>query len=241
MNIALCDDNLDYMESFRHSLQNCCAKKDWICNISTFQYPETILNANLLGCHVLFLDIEMPKINGLDLAMTLHKRYPDFLIVYLTAYPQYAPEGYKTRAFRYLLKDQIQENDLLECLEAAWFEINSSQLSIEVQDIEKTSLRFRLRDILYISGTSQRHVVFHVITTEGMNCIECLGRIKDYEEQLKGHGFLRLQKSYLVNAIHINYISNYRAGISSGESISVSRSHYADICKEYLLWRRKAL
>lgn len=237
MNIALCDDNRDFLRSFRDVLQTYCAQKDWICQISSFQRGKALEEADLTGYHVLFLDIDLPDISGLELGSIIHNRYPDLLIVFLTAFPQYAPAGYKVRAFRYLIKDRMQDGDLQECLDDIWNEIYASNETIEVNDIERTRLCFRLRDIIYLSGTPQRHTFFHLITANGESQIECIGKITEYEEKLENHGFIRIHKSYMVNMFHINQIVNYYAYLSSGEQLKVSPKNYSEICRRYLFWR----
>lgn len=241
MNIALCDDSMDYLTSFRGVLLDCCARRDWDAHISLYQHAETLLNADLAGCHVLFLDIELPGIDGITLSMRLREKYPELIIVFLTAYLQYAPAGYKVRAFRYLLKENLGADDVMECLDDVWREIFSDSESITVSDTEHNRLCFRLRDILYCSGTPQRHTVFHIVKTDGTVCVECVGKLSDYEAQLRGHGFLRIQKSYLVNMFHIDRMANYTARLSSGESLRISVRHYRSICGEYLRWRGSSL
>ena len=241
MNIALCDDSMEYLLSFRGVLLDCCARRDWDAHISLFQHAETLLNADLSGCHVLFLDIELQDIDGITLAMRLREKYPDLILVFLTAYLQYAPAGYKVRAFRYLLKESLGADDVLECLDDVWRELFSSSESIEVSDTEHNRLCFRLRDVLYCSGTPQRHTVFHIISTDGTACVECVGKLSDYEEQLRGDGFLRIQKSFLANMFHIERMANYYAWLSNGEKLKVSVRDYRSICRQYLQWRDSAL
>lgn len=241
MNIALCDDDLDFLRSFRYVLQSYCAQKDWICQISMYHNGKMLIDADLSGCHVLFLDIEMPTIDGLRLGTIIHKKHPDLLIVFLTAFPQYAPTGYRVRAFRYLIKDQMLDGDLQECMDEIWKEIYASNETIEVQDIERTKLCIRLRDILYLSGTPHRRTVFHLMTATGVSTVECIGKIIEFEEELANKGFLRIHKSHLANMYHINQISSYVAYLSNGEKLKVSMQSFRDISNQYLMWRRQKL
>ena len=173
--------------------------------------------------------------------MRLREKYPELIIVFLTAFLQYAPDGYKVRAFRYLMKEDLSSADVMECLDDVWRELFASSESIEVTDTEHNLLCFRLRDVLYCSGTPKRHTVFHISKTNETACVECVGKLSGYEEQLRGHGFLRIQKSFLVNMFHIDRIANYTARLSSGETLKVSARHYQSICSEYLRWRGATL
>lgn len=237
MNIALCDDDQDFLRSFRYVLQSYCAQKDWICQISMFNHAKALIETDLSGCHVLFLDIEMPAIDGLRLGSIIHNKYPELLIVFLTAFPQYAPTGYRVRAFRYLIKDQMLDGDLQECMDGIWKEIYASNETIEVQDIERTKLFIRLRDILYLSGSPNRRTFFHLLTATGCSTIECIGRLTEFEEKIADKGFLRIHKSNLANMYHINRITSYVAYMSNGDQLNVSSQSYHDICNRYLMWR----
>lgn len=241
MNIALCDDDLDFLKSFRFVLQSYCAKMDWICQISMFHNAKALIEADLSGCHVLFLDIEMPGLDGLKLGSIIHNKYPELLIVFLTAFPQYAPTGYRVRAFRYIIKDRMLDGDLQECMEGIWKEIYASNETIEVQDTERTNLCVRLRDVLYLSGTPNRRTQFHLMTATRISTVECIGKITDFEARLVDKGFLRIHKSTLANMYHINQITSYEAYMSNGEKLRVSMQSYSEICNKYLMWRSREL
>jgi DNA-binding LytR/AlgR family response regulator len=233
MNFVLCDDNPVYLEILYRNLEDYCAKKDWLCTCTRYQSPSDLLAADLSSVQVIFLDIDMPEMNGLRVARQLRTRYDELLIVFVTNFIEYAPEGYTVDAFRYLLKGNIG-SQLPSCLDDIWKKLYVNQESIRVHSIDGF-IPVTLKDILYIEGTPQRHVLLH--RNKPMpGTIECIGNLSDFESTLEGKGFLRIQKSFLANIYHIHDIRNYTAFLDNQEKLSVSRSNYAKICEQYLLW-----
>ena len=178
------------------------------------------------------------RTSSIDLARRLRKRYPDLVIVFVTAYIEYAPAGYHVEAFRYLLKSRLQ-TELPPCLDAVWDELFESQDSIQIQLADRTTMRLRIRDILYLEGTPYRHILLHTTTTP--NALECIGKLTDYEQHMASKGFIRIQKSYLVNMFYITDIRNYNAFLRNGQSLRVSQKFYADIQRHYVLWKGQQL
>ena len=71
----------------------------------------------LSNCQIVFLDINMEEQDGLKIAIKIKKLYPDIYIVLVTAYMNYSLEGYKVKASRFLLKDNL-EHTIKECMDS---------------------------------------------------------------------------------------------------------------------------
>lgn len=237
MKFILCDDNPAFMQELLHQIEHYCAVKDWICRHACYPSTSQMLLADLSDADVVFLDVDMPHINGIEAARQLRSLYPRLIIVFVTAYIEYAPEGYCVDAFRYLLKQNLPEM-LPLCLDAIWEKLYTSEESL-LLPCENRSLPFRLRDILYFEGTSQRHVLVHTLSKT--DPLPIRGRLADYEAQLSDKGFLRIQKSFLVNMLHIDQIRNYHASLRSGQSLKVTQQNYAAVKKSYVLWKGRQL
>lgn len=235
MNIILCDDNPTFLNNFHHQLQSAVAQCDWVCRYTLYQSPLQLLSADLSDAEILFLDIDMPKLNGIATAQKLRENYPDLIIIFVTGFIQYALDGYSVSAFRYLLKDSLQ-SELPACIRDIKRKLYESQEAITIKGIEY-SMQVRVQDILYFEGTSQRHVIMH--TKHGV--MECLGKLSEYETLYHRNGFLRIQRSYLVNMFHIAWIKNYHVFLSNNESLKVSERNYANVTKEYLNWKGKQM
>lgn len=235
MNIVLCDDNPTFLNDFHHRLQSIAAQCDWVCQYTLYQSPMQLLAADLSTTDILFLDIDMPGINGITAGRELREKYPELIIVFVTGFIQYARDGYSVAAFRYLLKDSLQ-TELPACIRDIQKKMYESQESITVRGMEY-AVQVRLQDMLYLEGTAQRHVIMHT----RHSTFECLGKLTEYENQLKGRGFLRIQRSYLVNMYHIAWIKNYHVHLSNWEVLKVSERNYSNVTTQYLSWKGKQL
>lgn len=231
MNIILCDDNPAFLKLFHQKVQTYAAKYDWVCEYRLYRDANGLLGADLSTADILFLDIDMPGIDGITAGRKLRDRYPELIIVYVTGYVQYARDGYSVAAFRYLLKDSLDE-ELPDCIRDIQQKLYAQKKSITIRGLEYAR-QTRLQDILYFEGTAQRHVIVHTRQWHE----ECLGKLSDYEKELNDQGFLRIQRSFLVNMFHIDWIKNYYVHLSNGEELKVSERSYASITSQYLLWR----
>lgn len=235
MNIVICDDNPTFLNDFHRQLQDIAAQCDWIGHYTLYQSPIQLLAADLSTADILFLDIDMPDIDGIRAGRELREKYPKLVIVFVTGFIKYARDGYSVEAFRYLLKSSLQD-ELLSCIRDIQRKMYETQESISVKGLEY-SLQVQLRDIIYFEGTAQRHVIMHTRN----NNFECLGKLTAFETQLQNRGFLRIQRSYLVNMFHITWIKNYHVHLSNREQLKVSERNYPTITAQYLSWKGKQL
>ena len=231
MNIVLCDNNPTFLKLFHQKVQTHAAKYDWVCEYRLYPDANRLLSADLSTTDILFLDIDMPGIDGITAGRKLRDKYHELIIVYVTGYVQYARDGYSVAAFRYLLKDSLDE-ELPDCIRDIQRKLYAQKKSITIRGLEYIR-QTRLQDILYLEGTAQRHVIVH---TRQWN-EECLGRLSDYEKDLNDQGFLRIQRSFLVNMFHIDWIKNYHVHLSNGVKLKVSERSYSNIISQYLMWR----
>ena len=105
---------------------------------------------------------------------------------------------FRSNAFRYLLKAKLDE-ELSSCMDDLQEKLYENNRVIQIRQKDRF-LPIAIKDILYFEGTSQRRV--QAILTCG-EIIECLGKLEDYDQFLSEQGFIRLQKSFLVNIHNI--------------------------------------
>ncbi len=144
---------------------------------------------------LIFLDINMPKMNGLEFSKTLS---PNIKIIFTTAYDQYALEGFKVNALDYLLKP-ISYSDFLQASNRAldWFRMinNSATTNIFVKSgyrIEK----LEYDDILYIENQKD-YVKFYLESPK--EPVSSLMSIQQLSEKLPEQLFMRVHRSFIVN------------------------------------------
>lgn len=238
MRIAICDDVRPFAQELKERIEQICAMKNWALESHIYTSPKSLLNADLTSVQVLFLDVDMPEMNGLEIARRLRSHYPELILVFVTAFIEYAPDGYDVSAFRYLLKPEIPKR-LPSCLTDIREKLYRSRESIRLSGTDGGHV-IPLRDILYIEGTPQRHVLIHW-ADPAKPPLECLGLLSKYHEDLEDKGFLRIQKSFLVNMEHIKDIRNYIAYLDSGQTLRMSRMSFRETHTQFLLWEGRQL
>ena len=169
----------------------------------------SILNENQID--LLFVDINMPDLNGLEFVKSL-KEKP--YIIFTTAYSEYAIEGFKVDAVDYILKP-IAYNDFLRAVNKVNERINSQLPEPEILTSNKESLfvkseyklvRINLNEIRYIESANE-YIQIHL---ENAKPITTLIRLKVIEEQLPKDKFMRIHRSFIVNLDKVKIIERNR-------------------------------
>ncbi len=175
--------------------------------------------------HVVFLDINMPLLNGMELATLMPAATR---IVFTTAYSEHAAESYRYQTIDYLLKPVTLKRFLLttEKIEQ-YFQLNP-KIQAESNLPEsyfvkcgRTLRRIRLHDILYFEGNKE-----YVRLVTAKEKLLIYKRIKEIEEQL-GHPFIRVHNSYIINMQQIEKLEVNQAFIG-GMQIPVSEKYRDD-------------
>lgn len=179
---------------------------------------------------LLFLDIQMPELNGLEFS---HMVPEDTRIVFTTAFGQYALDGYKVNALDYLLKP-ISYTDFLQSVNKAvqWFDrkrVTDNEPTDKPDFIYVKSdyklIQISLKDILYIEGLKD-YVKIHL---EGESRpILSLTSLKALEEKLPTDRFIRVHRSYIVQKQKIRVIDKARI-VFGKEYIPVSESYKQEL------------
>jgi two-component system LytT family response regulator len=184
---------------------------------------------------LLYVDINMPDMNGLDFVRSTDGMH---YIVFTTAHPEFAIEGFKLNAIDYLLKPFSYNDfmkatnkiislvDLVERCHAA--ESAIAQNEAEASDKEVISVKadyktqlVKVADIVYLESAGE-YVRLHI---EGSSTITTLFRLKNMETSLPADSFLRVHRSYIVNLKRIASYTKGRIFLDNGEYIPLGENY----------------
>lgn len=213
------------------------AELDWVANKIREYYPDDCEivkyedgESLLADCRteffdVLFLDIVMPRINGLELAGKIREENQNVKIVFVTKREDLAHKGYLYGAFRFVRKSNL-EHDLSETAESLkrYFGSANKYLVLKTPDGEITRA---VKDIKYFEVKG--HSVTMLCDEEEQVC----GTMKAFESALNKNGFIRIHKGYLVNFRYIYSIQKNNVILTNGKSLPLSRNR-ADSTKKKL-------
>lgn len=176
---------------------------------------------------LLFLDIQMPDLTGLEFSKMLPK---ETRVIFTTAFDQYALEGFKVEALDYLLKPF----DYAEFLAAAnkaqtWFELikgnNKQEISEEKEFLfvksEYKQLRIKLADVLYFEGLKD---YIKIWLKDNPKPILTLMSLKSLEEELPETHFMRVHRSFIVSLKNVEVVERSQIIINE-QRITVSEQY----------------
>ena len=212
MKIAICDDEKNFVKKIYEYLRQ---QPD--CTVECFLSPSVLLKKYEAGeqYDVLFLDVLMKPINGMSLAKRIRNYDSRAIIVFLTAYVEYAPAGYEVNAFRYLLKP-ISVNDLLLVMKDIRYQLtNSFKVLLKTPQCE---LIVHTDDILYLEANNKDSTVFYetdsVTLRKGLNEVSSL-----FPPTL----FFRIHRKYVVNLSRVRELDEDHVTLDCGKTLPVSR------------------
>ena len=182
----------------------------------------------------LFVDINMPDLNGLDFVQSLTE--PP-LIVFTTAYSEYAIDSYKVNAVDYLLKPFSMDDfkKAAEKVKRQYDLINTAAVSMVDQDdalffkTEHRVVRVELSKIRYIEGMSE-YIKIHL---EGQKPLTVLLAMKKLEERLPSKDFMRIHRSYIINLRKIQEVNKNRVILDADTYLPIG-DLYRDTFNQYL-------
>ena len=198
---------------------------------SAFDTFEIISNSEV---DLMFIDIDMPDINGLDFVKTLRQR-PQ--IIFTTAFSEYAIEGFRVNALDYLLKP-IGYNEFLKAANKARMYFESILPPTSTEEKRKEFLfikadykvnKISLDDIVYIEGMRE-YIRIHLVNGKSLMPHYSL---KALEEQLPSGLFMRVHRSYIVNLDKVVTVQNSRIVFGDKVFIPVSEQ-YSEIFYNWL-------
>lgn len=216
MRIAVCDDEELFRIEFKSVLDKVLINAEY--DIDTFSGGSSLYEAFLKNpFDLVFLDIEMPGIDGITLAKRLRAVSENVQIVFLTSHIEYALEGYEVNALRYLVKpvDMNKLSDVLKYIQDK--KNNSRQIMIKQ---EGEDIVIDISDIIYMESMDKN---VRIVTSKS----EYITRynISDYEEELKNSGFLRIHRGYLISLSKVKKIVKNDVVMDGDISLPVSRSN----------------
>ena len=189
----------------------------------------------------IFLDINMPDLNGLDFAKSLEKdqrRGP--VMVFTTAYSEYAIEGYKANGVGYLLKpysfEEFEEaaqkvRDICEIRQQSTTEV-SAEIDNDVIYVKSDYriVRISINNIRYIEAMSE---YLRITCDDRDKPVIVLLSMKKIEEHLPDNKFMRIHRSHIINLSKISEVKKNHVVIEGGFSLPIG-DNYKDAFMNYL-------
>lgn len=234
MQIIICDDEKSIQSLLRKKTTRFFAEKNIPCEILCCGSGEEVLSLAKQGktIDLLFLDIQMPGKNGMEIAKTLRRQHRDLLIIFVTALSEYVYEAFDVDALHYLVKP-FDDEKLTQVLNKAirqyekWTDTTNLDKQAILVKRGGLSTKVLFSDIIY-AEVFNRKVMLHTINGD----IEYYGKLTDLSEQA-GADFFRTHRAYLVN---LKYVEKYNAStiwLEQGTAL-LSKKQFSGFVQQYM-------
>lgn len=221
LRIALCDDMPVYTQELQHLLEH-WDKKPTTFNIEVFDNGDELLQAHIIApFDIIFLDVVMPLLNGIETAKELRQHDKTVRIVFISSEKNYAVDSYSVKADNYLLKP-VNIDALYTCVQELYEELQSHAKTITLHGATAT-YHVALNNIEYIEAQN-KHVLFYLLDGKILQANQPL---YSFEEKLVlQDGFYKCHRSYVANIHHISAYTATNIQFRSGRQVPISRGSY---------------
>lgn len=227
MQIAICDDE----ELFRTELKTQIIKykNERLIAIDIFEYKDgkDLINSNQVF-DIVFIDYQMPGIDGFKTAKILRERKYICSIIFVTNYPNFVFKSFEVHPFWFFQKP-LNQNDLFSALDSYLKQQKLLNPIMIVENGERKTIK--TDEIIYIEGRGKGSIIR---TKNGT--VNCSKSLFDIHNLLPIHCFYRIHKSYIVNMYCIDMINKYEVFLINGEKASISRTKAAAFKKAYSIF-----
>ena len=231
INIAICDDESIYGNELKSKVEEYLYELNVACDVDMYNSGTSLIEAGVAMAkyQLIFLDMSMDDLNGMETAYRIRERLEDTTIVFVTAFINYSLEAYKVKAFRYLVKVAVNFDETLkECLDAFLEERNVVEQikTLPFLEEEKT---FHLKQLLYVE--SNLHKLTFAILEERVVMYTILDTLNHMEAALMDECLLRIHQSYLVNLRYVDRIEGRNVVLTNDKMLPIAKSRFSKVKK----------
>lgn len=221
LRIGICDDESDVRDSLRFQLEKILDPKT---EEIVYEFSDGLVASNWIQKHpgeidLLFLDVEMPKQNGMETAKRIRQYDQNISFAFVTGYADYVYEGYEVEAMGYFLKP-ISLQQLQKLIERTRKKIHDrDQDDFFCFKNAEGTYRLSKKNILYFESEKRQ---VHIKTPTQDYVI--YGKLDTIEKTLSDHSFIRIHNRYLINSRYVEQVTGDHL-ILYNQTLPFSRSH----------------
>lgn len=225
--IAICDDEKNFLDEMEKMLRNYEKKTEHLFYIKKFSKSIQLMDSIKEEFQIYFLDVEMPNMDGLELAKIIRKYDSRSAIFFVTSYREYVFESFQFDVVNYIIKPvtQIQIDCEMNRVLRKFHTYKQEYIGVKNSN---GFMKIFLSDIEYIE-TYERNVRIHY--QAGRKEIGHF-KMQVLEERLKGYPFIRCHNSFIVNVDYISQVKDLSIILLSGEIIYTTKARKKDLIKK---------
>lgn len=214
--IAIIEDEIEMSNDLKKHIEMFFNQHEKNISIDIFDNAVKFLDKYKTGYNLVFMDINLPYMNGIEASEKLRQKDPMVIIIFVTSLAQYAIEGYKVHAFDYVLKPVNYYNFVLT-LERLLPHLKDNDKSIVIYTNKTSFKKILIERIKYIEINNHK-LIFHTLDGD----YETHGALNDYVDMLKDDYFELCNRCYLINLKMVSQVTPDSV-IIDDESLLISR------------------
>ena len=217
---GIIDDELDILNATKAMLAKQFTQANTAVAFDFFTNSEDFLS--MLEKHfnydILFLDIEMPGMDGISLCKTIRNIAPDALVIFISNKEELVFQTFEVQPFRFIRKSELKElcPSLVDSI-IAELKRRTPQ-TIKITEASGDVISFDVRNILYVEAQRKE---CKIVTKDGEALVKL--KLMDLEERLKDFHFIKVHRSFLVNMDSIFRITKTNVILTNNEELPISR------------------
>lgn len=226
ISIAVCDDDEKSAEWIEKETVSCLEQQKIMFKWHTFTNSKALLYEVEDGSHfdLLLLDIDMPKLGGMELTERIKEILPEVLIIFVTSYEKYVYEAFKVQPFRFIPKKYLEQfldaamQDAVQLIErnANKFYVAENQKGMEKILLQRITHIWHMEKYAYIEKTNGEYT-------------KVRKTLSQIEEELPKSDFVRVDRGCICNLSQIERIANGDILFTNGVKIAVSKERVMDL------------
>ncbi len=217
MNIAIVEDDKNTQEELKQHLLHFSDEHKLSFNIQCFTDAKSFLERPASIFTLVFLDIDLPGMNGMDAAEKLRQEKNDIMIIFVTSLAQYALKGYKVQAFDFLVKP-FNYYALEMSLNRALPTLKTKGKTLVISQTDRTKKIINIADLIYIEVINHT-LYFHTLK----NTYTSIDTLDRYHKELNEDNFALCNRCYLVNLHFVTGIKANDVILADGHKLPISR------------------
>lgn len=228
--VGICDDSTEDADFVERIVTSWAKQNQWEITVERFPSAEAFLfcYAQDKEWDILLLDIEMGKMDGVELAKQIRQDNSGVQMVFITGFADYMAQGYEVSALHYLMKPVAQDKLFAVLDKAAQNRKKTEKVLLLPVDAEM--IRLRMSETCFVEA--QAHSV-RIATRNGM--LEVRRSISELERELD-QSFVRCHRSYLVNLKYLAKLCKNEVVLDDGTVLPLSRGAAAAVHKAFVAY-----
>lgn len=236
--IAICDGEEYATGEIEKKIQRLALKNSIYCEIDVFFRGLSLVDQINNGKHYdfIYLDIDIPDENGIQIAYQIRKVDRNVLIIFVTSQESFAKEAFEVEAFRFILKP-IDNIYFEKCFKDICKKLKKDKIYYNFK-YNKSNFRIKFSDILYFQ--SDKRVTYIITEQASYKCYEKLDIVEKYlnDSQI---WFYRIHKSLLINPCHVNVYSYGSIIMFDGSLFSITEKRRKQVNEVFCKLRGEEL